>query len=77
MLAAPGGMQNPPVDEKTGCRECPWRYACAGGCPLRTHFSGGRYDQRSPYCAIYQALFPAALRLEGLRMLKYENPPKL
>jgi uncharacterized protein len=65
------GMQNPSVDQKAECRDCQWRYWCAGGCPLATWRATGRYDTRSPYCHIYQALFPAALRLEGLRVLKY------
>jgi len=34
----------------------------------------GRNDLRSPNCAIYQALFPDAVRLEALRLLRYERP---
>ena len=63
-------VQNPSVDEKEGCSECDWRYWCAGGCPLLTYRRNGRYDIKSPNCAVYQALFPAVLRLEGLRLLK-------
>jgi len=62
-------IQNPPVDEKEGCRDCQWRYWCAGGCPLVTYQATGRYDTKSPNCNIYQALFPEVLRLEGLRLL--------
>jgi uncharacterized protein len=66
-------IQNLSVDEKTGCRTCKWKYWCAGGCPLLTYRAMGRYDVKSPNCNIYKTLFPEALRLEGLRILKHEN----
>ena len=69
--AAQHGIQNLTVDEKEGCQECQWKYWCAGGCPLETYRQTGRYDLKSPHCAIYKALYPEALRLEGLRLLKY------
>ncbi|RLC92066.1 MAG: radical SAM/SPASM domain-containing protein, partial [Chloroflexi bacterium] len=65
------GFQNIPVDEKEDCRDCVWRYWCAGGCPLLTYRAGGRSDRPSPYCAVYKALYPDLLRLEGLRLLKW------
>jgi uncharacterized protein len=71
------GIQNLSVEEKEGCRDCQWRYWCAGGCPLETYRVTGRYDVQSPNCNIYQALFPAALRLEGLRLLKYQDDPEV
>ena len=61
----------PAVDEKEGCRDCTWRYWCAGGCPVATFAATGRYDVKSPNCAIYKAIYPEALRLEGLRLLKF------
>ncbi|WP_298814348.1 radical SAM/SPASM domain-containing protein [Chloroflexus sp.] len=67
------GVQNPAVAEKAGCRECAWRYWCAGGCPLLTYRVTGRYDVKSPNCRIYQTLFPEVVRLEGLRLLKYSG----
>lgn len=67
------GLQNPVVEEKEGCRDCNWRYACAGGCPALTYRVTGRYDIKSPNCRIYQALFPDVLRLEELRQLKYNK----
>jgi uncharacterized protein len=59
------------VEEKEGCRECTWRHWCSGGCPVATFRATGRYDLKSPNCAIYKAIYPEALRLEGLRLLKY------
>jgi uncharacterized protein len=59
------------VDEKEGCRDCQWRYWCSGGCSVATFRATGRYDVRSPNCNIYKAIYPQALRLEGLRILKY------
>ena len=67
----PNGVQNLSVNEKEGCRDCDWRYWCAGGCPLATFRATGRYDTKSPNCNIYKKLFPMVLRLEGLRILKY------
>lgn len=65
------GLHNPTVDEKEGCRTCEWRYWCAGGCPLQAYRATGCYDVKSPNCAIYKALYPEVVRLEGLRLLKY------
>lgn len=67
-------FENIPVDQKEGCNTCTWRYWCTGGCPLVTYRTTGRNNVRSPNCSIYQALFPEALRLEALRLLKYESP---
>ncbi|HSD83393.1 MAG TPA: radical SAM protein [Anaerolineae bacterium] len=69
-LVAAGSLQNLSVEQKAGCRECTYRYYCAGGCPLETYRATGRWDVQSPNCRIYQTLLPAALRLEGLRLLK-------
>lgn len=71
------GIQNLPVMEKEGCKTCEWKHWCAGGCPLATHRATGRYDVKSPNCNIYKALFPEALRLEGLRLLKYQDDPEV
>jgi uncharacterized protein len=65
---------NPPVDEKEGCRDCTWRYWCSGGCAVATFRATGRYDIKSPNCNIYKAIYPQALRLEGLRLLRYAAP---
>lgn len=67
------GFQNLSVDEKEGCRDCQWRYWCAGGCSLLTHRVTGRSDVKSPYCNVYKAIYPELLRLEGLRLLKWRN----
>jgi uncharacterized protein len=71
------GIHNISVEEKEDCRDCQWRYWCAGGCPLETHRATDRYDVKSPNCNIYKALFPEALRLEGLRLLKYQDDPEV
>lgn len=63
-------IQNLSVEEKEGCKDCEWKYWCAGGCPLVTFRATGRYDVKSPNCNIYKALYPEAIRLEGLRILK-------
>ena len=71
------GIQNLSVEEKEGCKTCEWKHWCAGGCPLETYQATGRYDVKSPNCKIYKALFPEALRLEGLRLLKYQDDPEV
>jgi uncharacterized protein len=71
------GIQNVSVDLKEGCKTCEWKYWCAGGCPLATYRATGRYDVKSPNCNIYKALYPEALRLEGLRLLNYQDDPEV
>jgi len=66
-----GGFQSISVEEKEDCRHCPWRYWCAGGCPLLTYQTSGRSDAPSPYCTVYRAIYPDVVRLEGLRLLKW------
>jgi uncharacterized protein len=70
-------VQNLSVEEKEGCRDCTWRYWCSGGCSVATFRATGRYDIKSPNCNIYKAIYPQALRLEGLRLLKYATPAEL
>jgi uncharacterized protein len=70
-LTAAGPLHNYAVDAKEGCSTCQWRYRCAGGCPVLTFRATDRTDIKSPNCDIYMALLPEALRLEGLRLLKY------
>ncbi len=67
------GLVNRSVDQRTSCRDCQWRYWCAGGCPLMTYWVTNRYDTKSPNCNIYRSLFSDIIRLEGLRLLKYAN----
>jgi len=67
------GIQNISVEKKEDCRDCQWKYWCAGGCPLETHRVTGRYEVKSPNCNIYKTLFPEAIRLEGLRLLEYAD----
>lgn len=62
------------VTERASCRQCPWQPWCGGGCPLQIFQSSGSWTARSPYCHIYQALLPAVLRLEGLRLLRWGQP---
>ncbi|NKQ34624.1 MAG: radical SAM protein [Chloroflexi bacterium] len=67
---APEGIQNLSVEDKDECSSCEWKYWCAGGCPLVTWQATGTFNKRSPNCAIYKAIYPEAMRLEGLRLLQ-------
>lgn len=71
-LIAQGPIRNFSINQKTIkiCQECILRYHCTGGCPLETFRASGDWDAPSPNCNIYRKLFPRALRLEGLRILK-------
>lgn len=68
-------IRNLLVDDKVGCRDCTWRHWCSGGCAVATFAATGKFDVRSPNCRIYKAVYPEAVRLEGLRLLAYARPP--
>jgi uncharacterized protein len=74
LIACPSGLRIPALEEKTICQDCTWRYACAGGCPLAAQSSGDKFAP-SPNCAIYKAILPEILRLEGIRLLKHAQIP--
>lgn len=63
--------KNLTVEGKIPCKDCQWKYICCGGCPLLTFEQKGKYSVSSPYCAVYKALIPEALRIEAKRLVKY------
>jgi uncharacterized protein len=65
------GIRNLLVEDKQGCRDCTWRHWCSGGCAAATFRATGRFDVRSPNCDIYRTIYPKAVRLEGLRLLRH------
>ena len=65
------GIQNPLVTDKMDCSACEWKFWCAGGCPITAFNASGGFNGRTPYCKVYQAIFPEVVRLEALRLLKY------
>ena len=67
------GLQGPAVSAEQ-CKNCPWVTRCTGGCPRLTRQYSGSYAAPSPYCEVYQTILPEIARLEGLRMLRYEQP---
>jgi uncharacterized protein len=69
-LLTTGTLRNLSVEDKNGCRHCTYRYRCTGGCPLESYQRTGRWDVPSLNCTIYKILYPEALRLEGLRLMK-------
>lgn len=68
-----GDFANVSVEQKDECRNCTWRYWCAGGCPLLTFKSVGQSNAPSPYCEVYKVLYPELVRLEGLRLLQWQS----
>ncbi|MCK9641565.1 MAG: radical SAM protein [Prolixibacteraceae bacterium] len=55
------------------CKECVWRTSCAGGCPLQTKATLGRFDAPTPYCEVYKQILPRVLRIKGLQMARNLN----
>jgi uncharacterized protein len=51
--------------QRQDCRECFWRWHCAGGCPRR---------QSPVLCSVYKAILPDILRLEAQRLLTTDAP---
>lgn len=66
------GLRNIPVDEKLECSSCKFKYWCTGGCPLLAYRTNNSNFGKSPYCKLYKTLIPEIIRLEGLRILKYQ-----
>ena len=65
---------NLPVEERSRCSNCEWRYVCRGGnCPLDSfwHFSCENFS--SYYCSTFKAIIPEAIKLEAERLLRYRN----
>jgi uncharacterized protein len=58
------------VSDYQTCCDCVWRNSCAGGCPLQTKSTFGRYDTRSPYCEVYREVLPRMLRIKALQMIR-------
>jgi len=73
VLTQGNGIHNLVVDEKQVCRDCTWRYWCAGGCPALTYRQYGRYDAPSPNCQIYRTLLPEIIAVEAERLLYYSR----
>lgn len=59
------------VDEIEECKTCDIRYFCTGGCSMETYNKTGKYNQKSPNCKIYKAIYPELLKLEALRIMKF------
>ena len=64
------------VNNKPDCANCEIKYYCAGGCP-QLAIRSGSIKNKSPFCNIYKALYKDVLRLEALRILKYENGQRM
>ena len=67
------GLQVPVVTLREPCASCAWKYWCGGGCPVLAYRAYGTPNAASPYCEVYRALYPELIRLEGLRVLRYDG----
>jgi len=56
------------VDKREHCNLCPWRYICAGGCPLLEGY---------PYCSVYKTLIPKLLQIQAEMMVSELKNRKL
>jgi uncharacterized protein len=59
-----------PAGQFPTCRDCAWRAACAGGCPLARGTA-----LHAVYCQVYRALLPELLKLEGERLVRQQLHP--
>jgi len=59
------------VDTIDECKACEIRYFCTAGCPIETYQHRGSYNQKSPNCNIYKAIYDELLKLEALRLIQY------
>lgn len=59
------------VDARSGCKDCPVRYFCGGGCFASSWATWGEINKRDPFCPFYRK-FEEAL-LTGWR---YDLPPQ-
>lgn len=62
------------VDEKPGCKDCPIRYICGGGCPILTNYIYKTYKRPSFYCPVYKELAPFLLGL--IAYISYKQASK-
>ena len=65
------GLSKFTIDDVSKCKNCQWRYVCAGGCPLINYFKKGKFLEKSPYCNVYKKLIPKFILLLALHTLKF------
>lgn len=61
--------KNRSVNNIKECQNCPWRYACCGGCPLITYKYKRTYNSNSPLCSVFKTLIPELLKVEAKRLI--------
>lgn len=61
------------AERQTACSSCMWRNICRGGCPLLAQPVESQKGIPARYCKVYRAILPELLRLEGLRLLKWQG----
>jgi len=66
-------LKNCNVNHKKSCKNCIYKYICAGGCSLQTYYSIGKFNEKSYYCEVYKRIIPQIIKLEGLRILKFQK----
>lgn len=57
------------VERKKSCKDCRFKYICAGGCPYLILSQKQDINSPSPYCEVYKTLVPEILRMEAKRLL--------
>lgn len=62
------------VDRIPVCKDCKWRFTCAGGCPYLAERQFGAFRHPSPYCEVYKAILPVLLRLHALQSVRTTIP---
>ncbi len=58
------------VDNYENCKDCIWRYVCAGGCAILTKLQYGKFNTYSPYCDVFKDCIPRLIRIIGLQIIQ-------
>ena len=61
------------IEDIKACKDCFWRFACCGGCPLTTFQYKNSYNVNSPLCKVFKTLIPELLRIEAKRLITYDK----
>jgi uncharacterized protein len=70
LRAASGDLHRGDAKNYSDCSSCHWRTSCAGGCPLQTLATFGKFDARSPYCRVYRSVIPLILRIKARQLIR-------
>lgn len=69
----PTGISKFNINNVEECKDCHWRYICAGGCPAINYSKFGKLNKKSIYCKIYKAVIPRLIHLKLVYDSKFKK----